>query len=139
LGQEKPLGVHCILELFGCPSELLDDLNFIERAIEEGSKAARSSLIHITSHKFSPQGVTAVGLLAESHLSVHTWPERNYAAVDIFTCGERTQPEHACELLVQLFQPKQYSLLVLSRGWQGESPRIEKHRVEEAELCPVRG
>jgi len=138
LGNQKSLGVHCILELHGCPAELLDDLVFIQRAIEQGSQAAHSSLLHIASHKFSPQGVTAVGLLAESHLSIHTWPERGYAAVDIFTCGGHTQPERACDVLVQLFQPRSYNLMVLSRGWAGEPPRLERTKadsVEEPLLC----
>jgi len=109
-------GVHCILELNGCPYELLDDEGFVRVAVEHASEKALSTLLNLHSHKFSPQGVTAVGLLAESHLAVHTWPEMNYAAIDIFTCGVSADPRKACDFLVGHFKAKCHSIIVLERG-----------------------
>ncbi len=112
----SPAGIHCILELYGCPYELLDDEGFVRASVEQASEKGLSTLLSLNSHKFSPQGVTAVGLLAESHLAIHTWPERNYAAVDIFTCGEFADPRKACDFLVGRFKAERHSIIVLERG-----------------------
>ncbi|MCJ8501099.1 adenosylmethionine decarboxylase [Desulfatitalea alkaliphila] len=109
-------GKHCILELFECPSELLDDEQFICRAINSAAEASGSTLLTLSSHKFSPQGVTALGLLAESHISIHTWPETGYAAVDAFTCGTHCDPVAACRLLTGLLEAKRQARTVLQRG-----------------------
>ena len=109
-------GIHCILELNGCPYELLDDEAFVRGSVEQASEKALSTLLNLNSHKFSPQGVTAVGLLAESHLAIHTWPEMNYAAVDIFTCGKFADPRKACDFLVGHFKAERHSMIVLERG-----------------------
>ena len=110
------VGVHCILELKGCPSHLLDDEQLILETMIAASQRAMSTLLDITSHKFEPQGVTALALLAESHISIHTWPESGYAAVDIFTCGETARPRVACEHFVREFQAADHTLTVLPRG-----------------------
>ena len=68
------VGVHFILELFECPPEKLDDVAFVEDALSRAAEIARSTLLNEVSHRFHPQGVTALALLAESHISVHTWP-----------------------------------------------------------------
>jgi S-adenosylmethionine decarboxylase len=109
-------GKHCILELFECPFELLDDEQFICRAINKAAEASGSTLLTLSSHKFSPQGVTALGLLAESHISIHTWPESGYAAVDVFTCGTHCNPIEACRLLVKRLQSGRHTRSVLQRG-----------------------
>lgn len=109
-------GIHCILELHGCPFELLDDEAFVRSAIAQAAKKARSELLTLTSHKFTPQGVTALGLLAESHISIHTWPEAGYAAVDCFTCGDNCVPQRACDYLVGAMQADNHSCLTIPRG-----------------------
>ena len=132
-------GIHCILELYGCPSDLLNDELFVRDAIEKATQKSLSTLLQLSSHKFHPQGVTAIGLLAESHISIHTWPENNYAAVDIFTCGENADPAPACEYLVSEFQAQQHHQLILSRGdgapkicnTSSTAPKLE------ARLCPA--
>ncbi len=109
-------GVHCILELRGCPFELLDDEKFIRRSLTQAAKKAHSELIQLTSHKFSPQGVTALGLLTESHISIHTWPEAGYAAVDCFTCGAHCIPQRACDYLADTLQADDHTCVVIPRG-----------------------
>jgi S-adenosylmethionine decarboxylase len=118
-----PVGTHCILELYGCPSDLLNDVNFVRDAIEQSSRQGMSTLLQLSSHQFEPFGVTAIGLLAESHVSVHTWPEHGYAAVDVFTCGETARPEQACDYLIRQFNAQEHSLKVLTRG--GPAPSDE--------------
>lgn len=75
-----------------------------------------ATLLHEVSHSFHPQGVTALGLIAESHVAIHTWPEFGYAAVDVFTCGEKASAERACLFLVEALQAGRHSMVKLSRG-----------------------
>jgi S-adenosylmethionine decarboxylase len=110
------VGTHFALELYDCPSGLLDDRIFVRDAIRQAAEAAGSTLLNEVQHKFEPQGVTALGLLAESHISVHTWPECGYAAADVFTCGEHTEPAKACDLLVRALQARRYALKSIARG-----------------------
>ena len=114
--ENRPLGQHWLLELNGCPSELSDDLEFVSESVVEAARIANSTLLGIKNHKFEPQGVTVVGLLAESHLSIHTWPEADYVGADIFTCGEDMAADKACDYLVERFRAESHSLIVVSRG-----------------------
>jgi S-adenosylmethionine decarboxylase len=111
-----PIGSHCILELFGCPSALLDDVQFIQNTIKEAVKKAKATLLEEVSYQFEPFGVTALALLSESHISIHTWPETGYIAVDVFTCGQHTQPELACLCFIEAFQASNHSLMTIHRG-----------------------
>lgn len=109
-------GIHCILELFECPFELLNCETAIRRAVKQAAAESGSTLLALTSHKFNPQGVTALGLLAESHISIHTWPENGYAAADVFTCGKNCEPQRACRFLTESLQAARHTLKVLHRG-----------------------
>ena len=84
----KALGRHVLLELRTCNPELLDDLEFLKKVLLEAAVKTGATVIGEIFHQFSPQGVTGVVAIAESHLCIHTWPEFGYAGVDIFTCGE---------------------------------------------------
>ena len=95
---------HLLFELRGCPSELLDDSEFVVLALQVSAVHAKSKLIDINFHKFEPQGVTALALLADSHISIHTWPEKGLAMCDIFTCGVDATPQMAVEYLSKQFQ-----------------------------------
>ncbi len=93
------VGKHCILELYDCDCARLDDEAFLRDTITTAAKRAGATLLNLITHRFEPQGVTGLALLAESHISIHTWPESGYAAVDVFTCGDHTMPERACQVL----------------------------------------
>lgn len=94
-----PPGRHCVLDAFGCDVDALRDHNGIIAALRTAADRAGVRVLDITSHRFpEPGGVTAVALLAESHLSIHTWPEHGYAAVDAFTCGA-ADPAVACAFI----------------------------------------
>ncbi len=95
------VGKHCILELYNCDNSKLDDEAFLRTSITTAAKRAGATLLNLITHRFEPQGVTGLALLAESHISIHTWPESGYAAVDVFTCGDHTMPEQACAVLRQ--------------------------------------
>ena len=110
------IGIHCLVELYGCPPRLLNDEQFVKDAVREASQHGLSTLMGEVAHKFHPQGVTALGLLAESHISIHTWPEHGYAAADVFTCGDRANPQRACDYLIERLRASRHSLTKLVRG-----------------------
>jgi len=104
------VGKHCILELYGCEHARLNDEDFLRSAITIAALRAGATLLNLITHRFEPQGVTGLALLAESHISIHTWPESGYAAVDVFTCGDHTMPESACQVLVEELQAHSHLL-----------------------------
>ncbi len=99
-----------MLELYRCDCEKLNDESFLRCTLNRAAKLANATVLNLISNKFEPQGVTAIALLAESHISIHTWPESNYSAVDIFTCGQNMMPELASIRCVSLSEilPYQY-------------------------------
>lgn len=111
------VGKHCIFELQEGNPTLLDDEEFIKNALILAAEAAGATLLQVVTHKFDPQGVTGFALLAESHISIHTYPEYSYAAIDSFTCGEHTNPESACRSLKDAFQSKYGSMRLLDRNF----------------------
>jgi len=108
-------GKHCILELYACSSAKLNDEPFLRATITAAAQRAGATLLHLITHRFDPQGVTGLALLAESHISIHTWPECGYAAVDVFTCGDHTMPERACAVLVEELEAGHHKLTSLER------------------------
>ena len=77
---------------------------------------ANATVLNLISNKFEPQGVTAIALLAESHISIHTWPESHYSAVDIFTCGQNMMPELASQYLIESLMAKEHALRAIERN-----------------------
>lgn len=92
---------HILFTLKGCPYGFLDDEAHIRNVLANASNLAESTLLDISSHKFEPHGVTAVALLAESHISIHTWPENGIAVCDVFTCGDYTNPRSAATYMYE--------------------------------------
>jgi len=110
------LGKHLLLELKDCNEEALNDLGFLRSTLVEAAKDCGATVLGESFHPFNPHGVSGVVIIAESHLSVHTWPEYGYAAVDIFTCGDSVQPEKAAEVLIRKLGAKNHSLIEIQRG-----------------------
>jgi len=110
------LGRHLLLELKDCDPEVLNDLEFLKSSLYEAAVQIGATVIGDSFHRFSPQGVSGVVIIAESHLFIHTWPEYGYAAVDVFTCGETVDPTLAVKLLVEKLGSKSSSVLELKRG-----------------------
>ena len=107
---------HLLLELYRCDCEKLNDEYFLRCVLNRAAKLANATVLNLISNKFEPQGVTAIALLAESHISIHTWPESNYSAVDIFTCGQNMMPELASQYLIDSLMAKEHSLRVIERN-----------------------
>jgi S-adenosylmethionine decarboxylase len=107
-------GTHLLLDLWG--ASRLDDLKHMEQALRRCVAEAGATLLHIHLHHFTPNGgVSGVAVLAESHMSVHTWPELKYAAFDVFMCGE-ARPERCQPVLTQCFTPERIDVQRLLRG-----------------------
>ena len=107
---------HLLLELYKCDSEKLNDESYLRCALNRAAKLAKATVLNLISNKFEPQGVTAIALLAESHISIHTWPESNYSAVDIFTCGQNMSPELASQYLIEALNAEEHFLRVIERN-----------------------
>jgi S-adenosylmethionine decarboxylase len=112
-----PSGTHCLLDLHGCPAERLAlPLAELERLARDAAEQAGARVLGVLSHAFAPTGATVVCLLAESHLTLHTWPERGYAAVDVFTCGASLDPRRACDSLARALGATRVTLQSVPRG-----------------------
>lgn len=109
---------HLIVELTSCNSGYLDDEDVIEAVMTKAAEEAGATIVNSVFHKFEPQGVTGVLVLAESHLSIHTWPEKGYAAIDIFMCGE-AEPRKAVQILKEGFLCEGMQVLTIKRGNDG--------------------
>ncbi|CAM03604.1 S-adenosylmethionine decarboxylase [Saccharopolyspora erythraea NRRL 2338] len=109
-------GRHVIAELVSVEPGLLDDEEFLRRALGDALAAAGATVCAMSSHRFQPQGVTVLALLTESHASVHTYPEFGAAFVDAFTCGSTADPERAVRLLVRALDASVGQLRTLRRG-----------------------
>jgi len=118
---------HLLLELYKCDNEKLNDESFLRCTLNRAAKLANATVLNLISNKFEPQGVTAIALLAESHISIHTWPEANYSAVDIFTCGQNMLPELASQYLIEALKAEEYSLRIIERN-----PPAAVHKVIRA-------
>jgi len=119
LGNDEKLihqSKHLLLELYRCNYEKLNDESFLRCSLNRAAKLANATVLNLISNKFEPQGVTAIALLAESHISIHTWPESNYSAVDIFTCGQNMMPELASQYLIKTLKAQEHFLRVIERN-----------------------
>ncbi|MFV1983977.1 MAG: adenosylmethionine decarboxylase [Thiohalomonadales bacterium] len=107
-------GTHLLVDLWN--AKKLDDISYIDKTIRECIISCEATLLHIHLHHFtSSGGISGVAVLAESHISVHTWPERNYAAFDIFMCGD-AKPENALPVLKRAFSPERFEVKEMLRG-----------------------
>ena len=107
-------GTHLIFDFWGASQ--LDNLELMETALRESVDVAAATLLHIHLHHFTPNGgISGVAILAESHISVHTWPERSYAAFDVFMCGD-AEPEKTIPVLKKAFTPGQVNITEHLRG-----------------------
>ena len=110
------LGIHVMLELKECNSELLDDLAYIKGAMIDAADGVGAHILGESFHQFHPHGVTGILAIAESHLCIHTWPEYGYAAADIFTCGNSFKPRQAAQFLIDRLESRDPSIVELKRG-----------------------
>jgi S-adenosylmethionine decarboxylase len=132
-------GSHLIIDLFG--AKRLDDLKHIERTLKRCVEVAGATLLHIHLHHFTPNGgVSGVAVLSESHISIHSWPEADYAALDVFMCGE-AKPHLAIDVLRHAFEARDVVVKEHRRGeelsrfkWQAAAARQAPHRQQKLKV-----
>lgn len=113
---KSTVGRHLIAELFNCDKQILTDVNKIREIFIKAAKEANMHVVTSHFHRFNPHGVSGMVIVAESHLSIHTWPEHGYAAVDIYVCGDEADPWNAYRIIVTELKAKQVTALELKRG-----------------------
>ncbi len=123
------LGTHLLIELRDCNPSILKDLEKVKNTLISAAKEAKATIIDSSFHEFNPFGISGVVVIAESHLTIHTWPEYGYAAVDIFTCGDVIKPEIAASYLIKEFESKNPSLVEMKRGILSHKNKKLPHKV----------
>jgi S-adenosylmethionine decarboxylase len=121
------------VELKDCNQKILGSLKEVKDAMVDAAKRTKATIIEASFHEFSPFGVSGMVVIAESHLSIHTWPEYSYAAVDIFTCGDVIKPEEAAAYLIKRFQSKNPSIVEMKRGIISTMNTKTPHKAERGE------
>jgi len=119
---ESPFGKHILAEYFECECTFLDSEPAIRSLMLEAASRSGATVVGDIFHHFSPQGVTGVVVVAESHLAIHTWPEFGYASVDLFTCGTRVNPWIGFEYIKEKLQSKRWASKEIARGDLEEEP-----------------
>ncbi|MCI4668726.1 MAG: adenosylmethionine decarboxylase [Bacteroidia bacterium] len=110
------LGRHMLLEFVGADKERLNDEEVIRNMMVEAAEMIHATILHQHFHRFYPQGITGILAIAESHLSIHTWPEHAYAAVDIFTCGDTSKLESAATFIQHALKASKMHTASFQRG-----------------------
>ena len=113
---EQGLGKHYLIELYSCKAGLLDDALLVEESLLKACELSGATIINSLFHQFAPQGVSGVVVIAESHFSIHTWPENGYAALDLFTCSPKLQVDLAIEMVEEAFECQKSEVKVVVRG-----------------------
>lgn len=108
-------GIHVLANLKGCPAELLEKVDIVKTLLNEVVLEAKLNKVGEVFHQFKPRGVTGIILIAESHVSIHTWPEHRTIVADIFTCGKEGNAEKTFEILIKKFKPEDYDKKVVRR------------------------
>ena len=122
-----------MVELKDSNSKILNDVKKVQEILVSAAHQAKATIVEISFHKFSPFGISGVVVIAESHLTIHTWPEYGFAAVDIFTCGDLLKPEAAASYLIEKFQSKNPSIVEIKRGLLSKGDVKLPHKVSKGE------
>ncbi|MEM2237110.1 MAG: adenosylmethionine decarboxylase [Candidatus Caldarchaeum sp.] len=116
--QKQIVGKHVFGNLYGCPENLLKDQKFLRQTVLDAVNISKMTLVSIRSWKFGGEkgGVSVIALVKESHIAIHTWHQYRYATVDIYTCGEESEPEKAFEAVVQRLRPERFVKHIADRS-----------------------
>jgi len=112
----KKLGIHNLIEIYGCDHDRIDTVDKVRDFMIMAAKESGATVVGDMFHQFNPYGISGAVIIAESHLTIHSWPEYGYAAVDVFTCGDTIDHEKLQRSLVDFFQAESYSVNSVSRG-----------------------
>lgn len=125
----QALGNHILVEFYDCDKEILNNVSFLETSLNKAAETSGATIVGSHFHTFNPHGVSGVIVIAESHLSIHTWPEYGYAAVDIFTCGDTLEPGKGFQVLKEALKAKNTATIEMKRGQLHDIEGDLKHKV----------
>ncbi|SER89892.1 adenosylmethionine decarboxylase [Salipaludibacillus aurantiacus] len=112
----ETMGRHIIAELWGCNTDKLNNLAFIEQLFVKAALHAGAEIREVAFHKFAPQGVSGVVIISESHLTIHSFPEHGYASIDVYTCGDRIDPASAANYIAEALMAETSEVVEVPRG-----------------------
>ncbi|WP_297431744.1 adenosylmethionine decarboxylase [uncultured Cetobacterium sp.] len=112
----ETLGRHILIEFYNCDEEILKNPTLIKEHMNKAAKIANATIVESVFHHFNPYGVSGAVIISESHLAIHTWPEYGYAAVDVFTCGDKIDPWTAFKFLEDVFKSDRSESIEVPRG-----------------------
>ncbi len=113
---EQSIGYQILIDLYDCDYDKMENLEFVKDMMKNLSKILGTTIKDEAFYKFSPYGISGVLIIAESHLTIHTWPEYRYAGIDIFTCSKKVNTKDAIEFLCQSLNTKKYEIKEINRG-----------------------
>jgi S-adenosylmethionine decarboxylase len=124
----KILGKHILAEFTDCDKTILNDLDAIKNLLTEAARQSGATIVETVFHEYNPHGLSGVIVIAESHISIHTWPEYGYASVDFYTCGERVNPHKGCDYLKTGLKCNSLFKREFDRGIPSEIDEILPHK-----------
>ena len=127
-------GRHVAVDAWGVDFDMLNDSELLQSHMVEAAEACGATVLSVQARQFEPQGATVLVMLSESHLSIHTYPEKGFAAIDCYTCGETVDPQAAVDYLINVLKPARTYAKKLIRG-VGEL-QVENVTIQRAELVP---
>ncbi len=133
----QALGRHLIVEYYDCNPKVLDEIEIIEAAMLEATEKMQATKVAHKFHQFAPQGVSGVVIIEESHLSIHTWPEYGYAAVDFYSCGNKVNPHIGVKVLQKYLQTDNVNVTEILRGFVN-APHKQSIYAEETDKSLVK-
>jgi S-adenosylmethionine decarboxylase proenzyme len=131
--KNEALGSQVVLDLYDCETDRLDDLEWVKETLVTAAVVAGATIVQTVFHKFSPWGISGVVVIAESHLAIHIWPEKRYAAIDVFTCGANVRMDVASDFLQRAFRAGRARYRRFSRGTEAVGRQARRGQRKAAE------
>lgn len=131
------LGRHVLIEFYGCPSEIIEDNKLIEKIMNEAAEYSGATIVESVFHHFNPYGVSGAVIIAESHLTIHTWPEYGYASVDVYTCGDSVSPWKAAEYLGEKLKANRTESFEVPRGMIDKIKQFAEREIQQVQVKPT--
>ncbi len=130
------LGRHVLIEFYGCPSDIIENNALIEKFMRGAADYSGATIVESVFHHFNPYGVSGAVIIAESHLTIHTWPEYGFASVDVYTCGDSVNPWKAADYLSEKLQAKKTESFEVPRGMVDKIRQFAEQEIEEVKVKP---
>lgn len=128
------LGRHVLIEYYGCSKEIIEDNKVIEQYMREAADYSGATIVESVFHHFNPYGVSGAVIIAESHLTIHTWPEYGFASVDVYTCGDSVDPWKAADYLSEKLKANKTESFEIPRGMADKIRMHAEHQIDRIQV-----